>query len=219
MSVVETLDKRLDGEPVPALAESVEHVYQHHAEFVWACLQRFGIRDRDLDDALQEVFVVVHRRLASFRGEARMTTWLYSICLRVAQTHRRRGYVRRELSVDRFGDDVLHDHVNPEDELVVRERRRVLGAILDELDLEKRALLVMFEIDEVPCEEIAAVLGLPLGTVYSRLHVARKAFEKAVARSPPFYGSPQPGYRSAPKSAAYGALEIVRKYGTGRSCW
>jgi RNA polymerase sigma-70 factor, ECF subfamily len=182
MSAVDILDKRLEGDAAPPLTESVEQVYHHHAEFVWACLQRFGIRDRDLDDALQEVFVVVHKRLGSFRGEARMSTWLYSICLRVAQAHRRRGYVRRELSVDRFGDDAFHDSANPEDELAVRERRRVLDAILDELDLEKRALLVMFEIDEVPCEEIAGILELPLGTVYSRLHGARKAFEKAVAR-------------------------------------
>jgi RNA polymerase sigma-70 factor (ECF subfamily) len=182
MSVVQTLEKRLDGEPAPPLGETVEQVYHDHAEFVWACLQRFGIRDRDLDDALQEVFVVVHQRLASFRGEARMTTWLYSICLRVAQAHRRRGYVRRELSVDRFTDDTLHDLATPEDELALRQRRHVLGAILDELDLEKRALLVMFEIDELPCEDIAALLAVPLGTVYSRLHGARKAFEKAVAR-------------------------------------
>jgi RNA polymerase sigma-70 factor (ECF subfamily) len=182
MSVVQTLEKRLDAESGPSLVDSVEQVYLHHAEFVWACLQRFGIRDRDLDDALQEVFVVVHKRLASFRGEARMTTWLYAISLHVAQAHRRRGYVRRELVVDRLGDDVLHDHVDPEDELAVRERRRVLEAILDELDLEKRALIVMFEVDEVPCDEIAAILGVPLGTVYSRLHGARKAFEKAIAR-------------------------------------
>jgi RNA polymerase sigma-70 factor (ECF subfamily) len=182
LSIGQLFEKRLDGESAPAPAPTVEQVYRNHAEFVWACLQRFGIRDRDLDDALQEVFVVVHQRLITFRGEARMTTWLYSICLRVAQAHRRRGYVRRELAVDRFADDVLHEPTNPESELAVRQRRRVLEAILDELDLEKRALLVMFEIDETPCEEIATLLGLPLGTVYSRLHGARKAFEKAVAR-------------------------------------
>ena len=182
MSLVETLEKRLDSEPTQWAAESLEQVYLHHAEFVWASLQRFGIRDRDLDDALQEVFVVVHQRLASFRGESRITTWLYSICLRVAQAHRRRAYVRRELAVDGYSEDVLDEHANPEDVLVLRQRRLALGAIMDELDLEKRALLVMFEIDELPCEEIATVLGVPLGTVYSRLHGARKAFEKAVAR-------------------------------------
>lgn len=163
-------------------APTVESVYQCHAEFVWACLQRFGIRSSDLDDALQEVFVIVHKKLPSFRGDARLTTWLYGISLRVASAHRRRGHVRRE----RVTQDL--DHVpytaagTAEDELVEHQRRRVLETLLDELDVEKRALLVMFELDELPCEEIAAVLGVPLGTVYSRLHAARKAFTKAVAR-------------------------------------
>jgi len=182
ITAVETIAKTLQSEDVSSPTLSVEEVYRQHADFVWTSLQRFGVRDRDLDDALQEVFVVVQKRLSSFRGDARMTTWLYSICLRVAHAHRRRGHVRRELSVDRLQDAIDEDGANPEDELAVRERRRVLETLLDQLDLEKRALLAMFEIDELPCEEIASILGLPLGTVYSRLHAARKAFAKAVAR-------------------------------------
>jgi len=100
----------------------------------------------------------------------------------VAHAQRRRGHLHRELSIDPAHDAIDEARTSPEDELAVRERRRVLEALLDELDLEKRALLVMFEIDELPCEEIASILGLPLGTVYSRLHTARKAFAKAVAR-------------------------------------
>ena len=182
MTVAETIGKTLDSGEAYSLPLRVDEVYRRHVDFVWACLQRFGVRDRDLDDALQEVFVVVHQRLSSFRGDARMTTWLYSICLRVAYAQRRRGHLRRELSVDQVHDTIDEDGTSPEDELAVRERRRVLEALLDELDLEKRALLAMFEIDELPCEEIASILGLPLGTVYSRLHAARKAFAKAVAR-------------------------------------
>src|SRR6266545_269263 len=182
MTVAETIGKTLDSGEASSLPLRVDEVYRRHVDFVWACLQRFGVRDRDLDDALQEVFVVVHQRLSSFRGDARMTTWLYSICLRVAYAQRRRGHLRRELSVDQVHDTIDEDGTSPEDELAVRERSRVLEALLDELDLEKRALLAMFEIDELPCEEIASILGLPLGTVYSRLHAARKAFAKAVAR-------------------------------------
>jgi RNA polymerase sigma-70 factor (ECF subfamily) len=161
---------------------SVEDVYRAHCQFVWACLQRFGVRERDLDDVLQEVFVVVHQRLGTFRGDARVTTWLYAICLRVAASHRRRGHVRRELAVDDFDEAVAFDQNSPEDDCSERQKQRILNRILDELDLEKRALLVMFEIDELACEEIASIVGVPLGTVYSRLHAARKAFEKAVAR-------------------------------------
>jgi RNA polymerase sigma-70 factor (ECF subfamily) len=161
---------------------SVEDVYRSHADFVWTALQRFGIRAEDLDDVLQEVFVVVYKRLPSFRGDAQMTTWLYGISLRVASVHRRRSHVRRERDMLELEDIHSVDSTNPEDGLAERQRRSVLEALLDELDVEKRALLVMFEIDELPCEEIAAILGIPVGTVYSRLHAARRAFAKAVDR-------------------------------------
>jgi RNA polymerase sigma-70 factor (ECF subfamily) len=182
MRTVEVLDKTADLGELRSEPEGLADIYRSHGEFVWACLQRFGVRDRDLEDTLQEVFVVVHQRLATFRGEARLTTWLYAICLRVAAAHRRRGYVARETQVDEPFETAALDQSSPEDEVLLMQRRRVLERILDELDLEKRALLVMFEIDELPCEEIASILGVPLGTVYSRLHGARKAFEKAVAR-------------------------------------
>jgi RNA polymerase sigma-70 factor, ECF subfamily len=166
----------------PSLPPSVEDVFRAHAEFVWAALQRFGVRPEDLDDVLQEVFVVVHKRLPSFRGDAQMTTWLYGICLRVASVHRRRSHVRRRRDMRELDETHSIDLANPEDELAARQRRATLESLLDELDVEKRALLVMFEIDGLSCEEIAALLGVPLGTVYSRLHAARKAFAKAVDR-------------------------------------
>jgi RNA polymerase sigma-70 factor (ECF subfamily) len=149
---------------------------------VWGCLQRFGIRHPHLDDTSQEVFVVVQQRLGSFRGEARLTTWLYSICLRVAAAYRRKHSRRREVQIDEWPETARLELSDPEQGLSLRERRRVLDAILDELDLEKRGLLVMYEVDEMTSEEIAAILGVPIGTVYSRLHAARKAFEKAVLR-------------------------------------
>lgn len=161
---------------------AIDEVYKRHGDFVWASLQRFGVRGPDLDDALQEVFVVVHHRLAEFRGDARIETWLYAICLRIALAQRRRGRSARELQVDEIQEVIALDQNSPEDELVLSQRRRALEQVLDQLDLEKRALLVMFEIDEMPCEEIALILGVPLGTVYSRLHSARKAFQKAVVR-------------------------------------
>lgn len=182
MTAIDVLEKSGPEAGTSAVSLSVEDVYRSHSEFVWACLQRFGVRDRDLDDVLQEVFVVVHQRLKTFRGDARITTWLYAICLRVASSHRRRAHVRRELAVHDFGEAAALDQSSPEEDCAERQQQRILSRILDELDLEKRALLVMFEIDELACEEIAAMVGVPLGTVYSRLHAARKAFEKAVSR-------------------------------------
>jgi RNA polymerase sigma-70 factor (ECF subfamily) len=169
-------------EPDAASAPTVEDVYRTHADFVWKALQRFGVRAPDLDDVLQEVFVVVHKKLPSFRGDAQMTTWLYGICLRVASVYRRRSHVRREMDREELEERHSVDRESPEDHLAEHQRHLVLGRLLDELDVEKRALIVMFEIDELPCEEIAGILGVPVGTVYSRLHAARKSFAAAVTR-------------------------------------
>jgi RNA polymerase sigma-70 factor (ECF subfamily) len=161
----------------------VTEIHDEHADFVWASLQRLGVLDDDLEDVLQEVFVVVHRRLSTFDGTSLMTTWLFGICIRVVTAYRRRAYRRRERpvpampfepeSAPRDGPDARHDAV---------QAQAVLSALLDELDLDKRAVFVMFEIEEMPCDQIAQTLGVPTGTVYSRLHAARKMFEAALAR-------------------------------------
>ena len=163
----------------------VRAIHAEHGEFVWATLQRLGIRETDREDLFQEVFVVVHRRLATFDGSSRMTTWLFGICLRVAAAHRRRAYVRREVpsDVDAQRESIAaRDGETPEDEAVAREERETLQAILDEMDLEKRAVFVMFAIEEMSCEQIAEITGAPKGTVHSRLHAARTQFRAAIAR-------------------------------------
>ena len=176
----------LFGQPLAETAESagldVAAVYEAHAGFVWKSLQRLGVRDPDLDDVLQEVFVVVHQRIATFDGSSRMTTWLFGIALRVAAGYRRRGFRRRETCVAEPPDDLTRASSSPEEALVAAQNRSRLADLLDELDLEKRAVFVMFEIDELPCDEIAQTIGVPVGTIYSRLHAARKDFQKALAR-------------------------------------
>jgi RNA polymerase sigma-70 factor (ECF subfamily) len=175
---------RLDATEHPRTAERLDLVSIHeaHAGFVWLSLQRLGVADADVEDLLQEVFVVVHRRLSSFDRSSRITTWLFGICLRVAAAYRRRAFRRRERAVADVPEEPAPDDANPEQAAVARQARARLGAALDLMDLEKRALFVMFEIDEVPCEAIAEMLSIPLGTVYSRLHAARKDFDRALAR-------------------------------------
>ncbi len=158
-------------------------VHQAHADFVWRSLQRLGVRPSDLEDVFQEVFVVVHRRLTTFDGSSALTTWLFGVCLRVAAAHRRRAWFRREVPTD----DVASDAPAPEGEapdaaLDWRRARAALDRVLDEMDLEKRAVFVMFELDELPSDEIASILGVPVGTVWSRLNAGRKQFQKIVAR-------------------------------------
>lgn len=155
--------------------------YEAHADFVWSSLQRLGVRTPDLEDVLQEVFVVVHQRMHTFDGSSKATTWLFGIALRVASAYRRRGFRRRETSVAAPPEPDVAS-VSPEDDLAAAESRRRLEVLLDEMELEKRAVFVMFEIDELSCEEIGHLLGIPVGTVYSRLSAARKSFQKALVR-------------------------------------
>jgi RNA polymerase sigma-70 factor (ECF subfamily) len=161
----------------------VSSVYEQHSDFVGMTLQRFGVRSRDLPDMVQEVFVVVHRKLDTFDGSSQMTTWLYGICLRVALAYRRRAHVRREAPVDVVPEPARRaETANPEQVASARQARRELESILDTLDIEKRAVFVMFEIDELSCEQIGAIVGVPVGTVYSRLSAARAAFRKELER-------------------------------------
>jgi RNA polymerase sigma-70 factor (ECF subfamily) len=170
-----------EGPRVATLLD-LSSIHDEHAEFVWLSLQRLGVRDDDIEDLLQEVFVVVHRRLNSFDGSARMTTWLFGICMRVVAAYRRRAFRRREQLAAQVPEQATNLGESPEEVAIAQQRRDRLRAILDALDLEKRAILVMYELDELPCEAIAEILGIPVGTVHSRLHAARKAFRAALAR-------------------------------------
>lgn len=175
------------GEAVQAEAASmvraldVADVHAEHASFVWRSLQRLGVRDSDLQDVFQEVFVVVHRRLHSFDRSAPMPPWLFGLCVRVASGWRRRAWRRHESPTVELpeGRDLAPD---PEDLVSSRQTQRELQCALDRMDLEKRAVLVMFEIDELSTREISELLGVPIGTVHSRLHAARAQFQAAYAR-------------------------------------
>lgn len=157
-------------------------VHEAHADFVWRSLQRLGVRGADLEDVFQEVFVVVHKRLHTFDGSSALTTWLFGVCLRVAAAQRRRAWFRREVPSDDVAEASEAGGERPDEAMELGERRALVGRVLDGMDLDKRAVLVMAEIDELESEEIATILGVPVGTVWSRLHAAKKQFQKVLAR-------------------------------------
>lgn len=166
-----------------ATSANLAAVYRAHGDFLWLTLQRLGVRDDDRDDALQDVLVVVLHRLHTFDARGPMAAWLFGVCVRVAAARRRRAYVRREQLWETVPDDPSAEHPpDPEEALVAAQSRARLRAVLDEMDLEKRAVFVMYELDEVPASEIAAVLGIPFNTVHSRLRAARGQFERIAAR-------------------------------------
>jgi RNA polymerase sigma-70 factor (ECF subfamily) len=174
-----SLPSDVDGRDLRGL--TIRTIYEDHARFVWLSLQRLGVRPADLDDLAHEVFVVAHRRLDSFSGSGRMTTWLFGICMRIAANYRRRRRYSSEIQTGVNGENRPAAAVPVDELLVLRERRLLAEKVLGQLVLGQRAVFVMYEIEALPCPEIAELLGLPIGTVYSRLYAARKRIEKLVS--------------------------------------
>jgi RNA polymerase sigma-70 factor (ECF subfamily) len=131
-----------------------------------------------LDDAAQEVFLVVFRRASNFEGRSTLKTWLFGIAYNVARHSSRSGFRREEP----LSDHVASAATNQEEAMSRAEAVRALYEVLDGLDAEKRAVFVMAELEEMTAPEISEVSGIPLNTVYSRLRAARTDFDAALRR-------------------------------------
>jgi RNA polymerase sigma-70 factor (ECF subfamily) len=139
------------------------------------------VPEADADDMCQEVFVIAHRRLADFEGRSSVRTWVYGICVRVASDYRRRIRGRREITL---ASPPEPSAPAPQvEELAAREARAALDRILEAIDEDKRAVFVLYEIEELPMAEVAEAVGCPLQTAYSRLHAARREVDAAVRRA------------------------------------
>jgi RNA polymerase sigma-70 factor, ECF subfamily len=157
-------------------------VYDAHVGFVWRSLRRLGTPDSMVNDAVQDVFLVVHRRLPDYEPHAKITTWLFRICLHTARDYRQRAHVRREVADDGQLETMVD---SGHDASLTLERRQDLAlfeASLDKLDWDQRTVFMLFEIEKMTGDEIAEALEIPLGTVYSRLRLARKAFRRIVVQ-------------------------------------
>lgn len=164
---------RPDG---PSFAE----VFRQYAPFVWRVLRQLGVRESEVEDLCQEVFVVVHRKLPGFEGRSSLRTWLYGICIRTASDHRRRAHVRREHPTDRPPERA--GSAPQQREIERRQARALLAEALDALDHDKRSVFVLFEIEQLDMAEVAAAVGCPLKTAYSRLYAARRQVEDVFAQ-------------------------------------
>jgi RNA polymerase sigma-70 factor (ECF subfamily) len=164
----------LTGEP-----PSFEALYRQHFAFTWRSLRRLGVPERDLPDAVQEVFMVVHAKLATLDPTSRLTTWLYAVCLRVASDRRRRASARHEV-LEEPPPAGRHAQPEPSD---LADRRALLERALDAMALEQRAVFTLFELEGLSGDEIATLLDVPLPTVHSRLRLARETFRRVVSRA------------------------------------
>jgi RNA polymerase sigma-70 factor (ECF subfamily) len=146
-------------------------VFEEHGAFVCRSLRYRGVREADLDDALQEVFLVVYQRLDDYQEKGRARAWLYSICTRVAHAQRRKLGRRRETpsqeGLEQVAAPTQLEHVADREALALGHQ------LLAQLPPQQREVFLLYEVEDMPMAEIAQALGCPLQTAYSRLHKAR----------------------------------------------
>lgn len=165
-------DSRAHDSTSPAEAEWVVDAYRQYFKYVWALLGRLGVPEASLDDVTQEVFLVLHRRRAEFRGGSSVRTWLHGIALHTARRHREK-LARRRRKDEALESDAPVPPPTPEAEVGQRRALQRLDQLLGQLGDEQREVFVLAEIAELPAPEIAELLGTKLNTVYSRLRLAR----------------------------------------------
>jgi RNA polymerase sigma-70 factor (ECF subfamily) len=160
----------------PALPPDLDAVYRAHADFVHRTACQLGVPSGQVEDVMHDVFLVVHRRLVEYDGRS-MRSWLYGITRRVV-LHQRRGDARRDrrtaLAV------VPTAAPDPERDIAAAQVIEQVERFLATLDDDQRIVFVLADIEGTPIPEIAAALGVNLNTVYSRLRLARRRFERAI---------------------------------------
>jgi RNA polymerase sigma-70 factor (ECF subfamily) len=167
--------------PVPAAdARRLRRIVDRDLDFIWRLVRRLGVPEADTDDAVQQCFVVLHHRLGDIHsGDER--SFLFATALRVASEWRRKSERRREVDVDSVAEVV--DGAPLPDMCVDDERaRRLLDALVRALPVDLGAAFVLYEIEGLTAKQIAALLGIPTGTVASRIRRARELFDAALGR-------------------------------------
>ncbi len=158
-------------------------LYAEHFPRVWRNLSRLGVRRDLLDDAVQDVFLVVHRRAVDFGGRWSLKTWIFGIVVRVAKEYRR-ATRRHTARIERYAEAMSQpsERNSPADQVARREEIELLHRILGGLGEEERAVFVLVELEQLSVREAAEAASLSLTTCERRLRSARQRFERALDR-------------------------------------
>lgn len=177
VSDMETVVRKLGNEAIARDSKKTlefEELYAQHFKFIWRNLRRLGVPEAQVEDATQDTFVVVHRRLSDLRPDASVKGWLFAIALRVAHDYRRTAKRKPSVSLD------LERHASEERSPFERtanaQAARILERFLSTLDEDRRAVFVLTDMEDMTAREIGDALGVPMNTVYSRLRSARERF-------------------------------------------
>jgi RNA polymerase sigma-70 factor (ECF subfamily) len=155
-------------------------VFEREFDYVWGSLRRLGVHARDLEDVAQEVFVQVHRRIDVYDPARPIRPWLFAFALRCASDWKRLARHRVEV----LGVDREPAAATPRPDMVLEQAEdvRLVLCALEQIEIERRAVFILHDLDECPMREIAGSLGIPFNTGYSRLRAAREDFTAAVRR-------------------------------------
>lgn len=167
-----------------------EALYRTHFNFVWRTLRRLGVSEAALDDAAQEVFVVVHRRLADFVPESSPKAWLYAIAQRVASDQRRT--VRRKGNLLPLHDDMVARDKTPLDAAIQSQANDLVLDFLETLDPARRSVFILVELEQMSAPEVAEASSENLNTIYYRIASARKAFAAYAEKHVGHVSEPKP---------------------------
>jgi len=160
---------------------SFDDFYSRHFPFVWRCLRGLGVPRGALDDAAQDVFLIVHRQLPGFRGDSSAQTWLYGIARHVAANHQRRAR-RKQAPLEPLVSEPAHPDPGPHERAADAEAAAFVETFLVGLDDRKRDIFILAVLEQMTIPEVAAALSIPLNTAYPRLRAVRADFERALAR-------------------------------------
>ena len=179
LPIVTALRERQE-DPESDVPLDFRQVFEEYGRYVWRVLRRMGVRESDVPDVAQEVFMILRRKLDRVAGPGSLRAFIYGIAVREASGHRRSARVRHETVTDappeRIVDAAQHSDVERTEAL------RLLRATLELLDDDKRAVFVLYELEELEMREVAEAIGCPIQTAYSRLHAARAAVSHAFER-------------------------------------
>jgi RNA polymerase sigma-70 factor (ECF subfamily) len=168
----------------PQGAPSFDDIYTHYFPFVWRCLRGLGVPRGALDDAAQDVFLVVHRQLAGFRGESSPETWLYGIARHVA-SNQQRWARRKQAPLEPLVSEPAHPDPGPHERVADAEAAAFVEAFVAGLDDKRRDIFILAVLEEMTIPEVAAALSIPVNTAYTRLRAVRAEFERAIGRHRP----------------------------------
>ncbi len=159
-------------------------LYRTYLDFVWSMTRYLGVQQSELDDIVQEIFVVIHRRLHTIKQPESLRSWIYSIVRRAVSGYHRTKRTRLiETGTTRVEPDALQcEWCTPQRIAEQSEQMRLLLTLLEKLDAPKREVFVLAELEDMTAPEVAAAVKVPLNTVYSRLRAARQELELALER-------------------------------------